>query len=115
MVGRWEKWCARKDGSGLKVHGFPRSEAAKPSARCPRLASSNERQGRGTVRHGWLIALAMGLCISGSIEGMQYFLKRGFSEVDDVMYNTVGYILGYMLVKGLWLMVKGFRERRIAG
>lgn len=80
-----------------------------------RLASSNERQGRGTIRHGWLIALATGLCISGSIEGMQFFLKRGFSEVDDVMHNTVGCILGYMLVKGLWLMVKGFRQRRIAG
>lgn len=35
--------------------------------------------------------------------------------MDDVMHNTVGCILGYMLVKGLWLMVKGFRQRRIAG
>lgn len=48
---------------------FSEEAAGKSSARCSRLASSNERQGRGTVRHGWLIALAMGLCISGSIEG----------------------------------------------
>ena len=96
---------------GFMLNGSWTSQAAKPSARCSRLASSNERQGRGTVRHGWLIALATGLCISGSIEGMQFFLKRGFSEVDDVMHNTVGCILGYMLVKGLWLMVNGLRRR----
>lgn len=59
--------------------------------------------------------VAAGLIISGSIEALQFFLKRGFSEVDDLMHNMVGCILGYMLVKGLWFMVKGFRQRRIAG
>ena len=36
-----------------------------------------------------------------------FFLMRGFSEVDDVMHNTLGCIAGYILVKGSRLMVKG--------
>lgn len=83
-------------------------------------------QGSGfTVRGKWKnfrtriarisLIVAAGLIISGSIEALQFFLKRGFSEEDDLMHNTVGCILGYMLVKGLWFMVKGFRQRRIAG
>jgi glycopeptide antibiotics resistance protein len=32
---------------------------------------------------------------------------RGFSEVDDVMHNTIGCIAGYIMVKGSRLMVKG--------
>ena len=78
-------------------------------ARFSRLASPNERQGRSTVRHGWLIALAMGFCISGSIEAMQYFFQRGFAEMDDVMHNTIGCVLGYILVKGSLFMVKSFK------
>ena len=32
--------------------------------------------------------------ISASIETLQFFLKRGFAEVDDVMYNTLGCLIG---------------------
>ena len=34
---------------------------------------------------------------------------RGFSEVDDVMHNTFGCILGYILVQGSRLMTQGLK------
>ena len=57
----------------------------------------------------WLMVAIIGCGISVTIESLQFFLMRGFSEVDDVMHNTVGCILGYILVKGARLMVKGSR------
>lgn len=55
----------------------------------------------------WWKALLIGCSISVTIESLQFFFMRGFSEVDDVMHNTVGCILGYIMVKGSKLMVKG--------
>ena len=43
----------------------------------------------------WWKVLLMGGGVSVLIETMQFFLKRGFSEVDDVMHNTVGCLFGY--------------------
>ena len=48
----------------------------------------------------WLKVAIIGCGISVTIEALQFFLHRGFSEVDDVMHNTLGCILGYILVKG---------------
>lgn len=50
-------------------------------------------------RNGWLITFWVGLCISVSIETLQYFTHRGFSEFDDVFHNTFGTMIGY----GLWI------------
>ena len=58
------------------------------------------------VKGSWLIALMTGLAISVTIEALQFFLMRGFSEVDDVMHNTLGCILGYILVKGARIKIK---------
>ena len=52
-----------------------------------------------------VIALLIGCSISVTIEALQFWFMKGFSEVDDVMHNTVGCLIGYMLVKGscdLW-------------
>jgi glycopeptide antibiotics resistance protein len=43
----------------------------------------------------WWKALLLGCSISVTIESLQFFLMRGFSELDDVMHNTVGCLLGY--------------------
>ena len=59
------------------------------------------------VKGSWFVALMIGCGISVTIEALQFLLKRGFSEVDDVMHNTIGCIAGYILVHGLRLMVKG--------
>jgi len=55
----------------------------------------------------WWKALLIGSGISVTIEALQFFLMRGFSEVDDVMHNTLGCIFGNILVQGSMLMVQG--------
>ena len=45
--------------------------------------------------------------ISISIETLRFCLMKGFSEVNGVMHNTVGCIIGWLMVKGSRLMVKG--------
>jgi len=59
------------------------------------------------VKGSWLVALLIGCSISITIEALQFCFMKGFSEVDDVMHNMVGCIVGYILVKGVWLMVYG--------
>ena len=53
----------------------------------------------------WWKALLIGCGISAVIELLQFFLMRGFSEVDDVMNNTVGCLIGWFMVNGSRLMV----------
>ena len=53
----------------------------------------------------WWKALLIGCSISVTIESLQFFLMRGFSELDDVMHNTVGCLIGWLMVKGSRLMV----------
>lgn len=45
-------------------------------------------------------AMCVLLCIafSTSIEASQYFLHRGLCETDDVIHNTLGFMIGYGLV-----------------
>ena len=76
-----------RNGSWLMVKGSSTSEATKSMT--------------------WLMVAIIGCGISVTIESLQFFMMRGFAEVDDVMHNTVGCILGYILVKGSRLMVKG--------
>lgn len=44
----------------------------------------------------------LGTCISVGIELLQLILKKGFSELDDVMHNTLGCVLGY----GMFIILK---------
>lgn len=53
----------------------------------------------------WWIVLLMGFGLSVSIEALQFFFHKGFSEVDDVIHNTFGCAIGIMIVamiKGIW-------------
>lgn len=52
------------------------------------------------VKGSWLVALLIGCGISVTIESLQFFLMRGFSELDDVMHNTLGCLTGWCMVKG---------------
>lgn len=58
-----------------------------------------------------------GLCFlvgAGSsvlIELLQYYTARGGSEIDDVMTNTLGMMLGFWLSKGMEWMANKFREK----
>ena len=53
----------------------------------------------------WWKALLIGCSISITIEALQFWFMKGFSEVDDVMHNTVGCLLGWFMVKGSWFRV----------
>lgn len=50
----------------------------------------------------WWQALLTGACLSVSIEALQFVYMKGFSEVDDVMHNTLGCMMGY----GIYLFVR---------
>ena len=45
----------------------------------------------------WWKALLIGCSLSITIEALQFCFMKGFSEVDDVMHNTVGCIMGYII------------------
>ena len=47
------------------------------------------------VNGSWLIVLLIGCSISVTIEALQFRFMKGFSEVDDVMHNMVGCLIGY--------------------
>ena len=46
----------------------------------------------------WYWMLAAGAGISLVIEGLQHFLSRGQADVDDLICNTLGAMLGYCLI-----------------
>lgn len=52
------------------------------------------------VKGSWLVALLIGCSISITIEALQFCFMKGFSEVDDVMHNTVGGLAGFLIVSG---------------
>lgn len=43
----------------------------------------------------------MGAALSGAIETLQYFSGRRVGDVDDVLLNTLGAVLGYAIFRGL--------------
>lgn len=51
--------------------------------------------GLGFSKWPWWKAIGLGCIISISIEVLQLIFKRGFSEVDDVIHNTLGCAIGY--------------------
>ena len=46
------------------------------------------------VKGSWLVALLIGCSISITIEALQFCFMKSFSELDDVMHNTVGCLIG---------------------
>ncbi len=55
----------------------------------------------------WFSAMILGVYLSGIIELLQYIFKKGCVEVDDVIHNTLGCLIGYFLWRGC---AKLFRE-----
>jgi len=52
----------------------------------------------------WFIALAVALIFSGAIEYLQLILDKGTCDIDDVLLNVIGFLLGYTLKKTLDLI-----------
>ena len=53
----------------------------------------------------------IGICMSTTIEALQFYFKRGFSEVDDVIHNTIGCLLGYCAFCMLTWLVRKYRTQ----
>ena len=53
-------------------------------------------------RMTWKKILMVGLCSSFGIEVLQFVFVKGFAEVDDMMHNTAGCLLGFVI----WLVLK---------
>ncbi len=47
----------------------------------------------------WKKVIEIGICLSVGIEVMQFVFRKGFSEVDDVMHNTLGCMIGYEIYR----------------
>lgn len=47
---------------------------------------------------GWQVLLA-GMGFSVGIELLQWLFKKGFADVDDVIHNTLGCMVGYLLYR----------------
>ena len=60
----------------------------------------------------WMIVL-IGTVLSIMIELMQYFLSRGFCETDDVIHNTLGCLIGVVLLKGIIMSHRYHGNHRI--
>jgi glycopeptide antibiotics resistance protein len=59
----------------------------------------------------WWMVLLIGLGISVSIEALQYFFHKGFTEFDDIFHNTLGCAIGIIIVaivKKVWLLQKKY-------
>ena len=53
----------------------------------------------GIERLKWWHAAIAGGCLSVVIEFMQFYFKRGSCEVDDIIHNTFGCVIGYYIVR----------------
>ena len=55
----------------------------------------------------WWKVLSIGGGFSLLVEVLQFFLKRGFAEFDDVFHNVLGCMVGY----GIYAAVRGVMKR----
>lgn len=60
-------------------------------------------------QHWWMTVL-LGLFLSIVIEGLQFLLMTGVSDIDDVFFNVCGCLLGYWLWAGLAKSSSSFRK-----
>lgn len=49
-------------------------------------------------KKGLLISFLLGVGLSVGIESLQFTFKKGFAEMDDVMHNTIGCLVGYGII-----------------
>lgn len=62
----------------------------------------------------WWKVMMIGMCVSGAIETMQFVYKRGFAEVDDVMHNTLGCLIGYCIYSLIRMGYEKVSKRNVA-
>lgn len=65
-------------------------------------------------RMKWWKVLLIGGAFSLLIETLQFVLKRGFAEVDDVWHNVIGCLVGYGVYRGIVCIVEWIAKRRLS-
>ena len=50
-----------------------------------------------------------GLMCSTVIEGVQMVCSLGQSDIDDIIANTIGSVIGYVVIRGIWQIQKNWR------
>lgn len=63
-------------------------------------------------RCGWLTGI-LGFCLSLFVETVQLVCKVGSFDVDDLMLNTLGAVLGYLLFKICNLIRRHVYEKKV--
>ncbi len=53
----------------------------------------------------WKTALITAICFSVAIEIAQLLMRRGYCELDDVICNVLGAVIGFFIMTGLKQMV----------
>ena len=48
----------------------------------------------------WWKVLMIAMAMSIIIETNQYFFEKGIAQIDDVMHNTIGAIIGWLIARG---------------
>lgn len=57
----------------------------------------------------WSFAMLGGLVASTLIEGTQMIFSLGQSDVDDIIANTLGAVVGYIFIRFIWQFQKNWR------
>ncbi len=55
----------------------------------------------GAKEKDWRFCLLTGFLLSFSIETMQFVFSTGYSETEDLLLNTLGALMGWLLWKGI--------------
>ena len=55
-----------------------------------------------------LLVIFVGMAVSSSIEILQYILCTGVTDIDDVLFNTIGTAMGYWV----WLFLEKQRNKK---
>lgn len=61
----------------------------------------------------WWKVLLTGFAFSVLIETLQFLLKRGFAEFDDVFHNVVGCLIGYGVYVAIASLVKKMQRKQV--
>lgn len=61
----------------------------------------------------WWKVVLIGSMISTSVELLQYHYKRGLCEIDDVMHNSIGCLIGYGIISLVRIGYKRFCKRSV--
>lgn len=58
------------------------------------------------LRNRWMIVIGLGIGLSVGIEIIQFLFSKGFAELDDIMHNTLGCIIGFVVYRGVEGLIK---------